>query len=179
MPGDEMHVKRTAGIVLGGGAIAAWLAGAATSNRAVPDPIIPAPAPIDARGSNLAKEIARLHERLRPAAAPHMPGRNLFAFHATAAPAPPTVAAVATAIVEAPIGRAADALPALKLSGIAEDPADGGGTIRTAFISTGNQLLVVKEGEAVGDRYRVMKITSDTVELIDLSDNSTRRLAMK
>jgi len=173
-----MHVKRTASIVLGGGAIAAWLAGAATSNRAVPDPIIPAPAPIDARGSDLAKEIARLHERLRPSAAPHMPGRNLFAFHAVATPPPLTVAPRA-AIGEAPVDRAADAAPVLKLSGIAEDPAEGGGTIRIAFIATGNQLLVVKEGEAVGDRYRVVKITSDTVELTDLSDNSTRRLAMK
>jgi hypothetical protein len=172
-----MHVKRTASIVLGGGAIAAWLAGAATSNRAVPDPIVPPPAPIDARGSDLARESARLHERLRPSAAPRMPGRNLFAFHA--APPPANIASRPAAIVEGPLGRVAESVPALKLSGVAEDPAEDGGVSRTAFISTGNQLLVVREGDAVGDRYRVVKITSDTVELTDLGDNSTRRLAMK
>jgi len=76
----RVHVKRTAAIVLGAGAVAAWLQGAATSKRPVPDPIIPRATTIDLRGAELANEIAKLHERLRPTATPHTPGRNLFAF---------------------------------------------------------------------------------------------------
>jgi hypothetical protein len=174
-----MHVKRTAGIVLGGGAIAAWLAGAATSNRAVPDAIVPPAAPIDARGSDLANEIARLHERLRPSAAPRMPARNLFTFRDAAAAAPAAAPGPQpSAIVEAALPPA-DVLPDLKLSGIAEDPGPDGAPLRTAFISGGGQLLMVKEGDAAGDRYRVVKIGADAVELLDRTDNSTRRLVMK
>jgi hypothetical protein len=136
--------------------------------------------PIDARGSDLANEIARLRERLRPAAAPRMPARNLFTFRAAAAAAPPAAAPVhAPAIVDPSRPPSVDAVPALKLSGIAEDPGPDDTTIRIAFITTGSQLLMVKEGEAVGTRYRVATITSDAVELMDLTDNSTRRLAMK
>ena len=169
-------MKRTAAIVLGAGAVAAWLQGAATSRRPLPDPITPHAATIDVRGEELAKEIARLHERLRPTATPHTPGRNLFAFRT----APAIVAAVPiprAALTEAPIAPAA-AQPALKLSGIAEDPgADG--PIRQAVISGGGQLFIVKEGELVTPRYRVEKISSDVVELTDLVDGSTRRLALR
>jgi hypothetical protein len=172
----RVHVKRTFAIVLGAGAVAAWLQGAATSRRPLPDPIIPHAATIDVRGEELAKEIAKLHERLRPTATPHTPGRNLFAFRT----APAIVAAVPiprAALTEAPIAPAV-AQPALKLSGIAEDPGDDG-PIRQAVISGGGQLFIVKEGELVTPRYRVVKISSDVVELTDLVDGSTRRLALR
>jgi hypothetical protein len=179
MRGDEMHVKRTASIVLGAGAIAAWLAGAATSNRAVPDPIVPPPAQIDARGSDLANEIAKLRERLRPAASPRTPGRNLFAFRATAPAAEPVAPAHAAAVADSAPARPAETSPVLKLSGLAEDPGPDATVVRIAFITTGGQLFMVKEGEPVGDRYRVERITPDAVELTDLLDNSTRRLVLK
>jgi hypothetical protein len=172
-----MNVKRTATIVLCGGALAAWLAGAATSNRAIPDPVVPRALPIDARGTALAGEIAKLHERLRPAAMPHTPGRNLFAFRAAAA-APPTAPAPRAAITEIPLAPPGPAQPALKLAGISEDPgADA--PLRMAFISGGGQLFMVKEGEAVTPRYRVARIASDGVELTDLIDGSSRRLVMR
>src|SRR5690242_1450030 len=115
-----MQVKRTATIVLGGGALAAWLAGAATSNRALPDPIATAPPRIDARGADLANEIAKLQERLRPSATPRTPGRNLFAFRAAAPRAAIAEPPPRPAIVEAP-APPRPVLPALKLSGVAED----------------------------------------------------------
>src|SRR5262245_63733817 len=106
-----MHAKRTATIVLGGGALAAWFAGAATSNRALPDPVLTRPPQIDSRGAALASEIEKLHERLRPSATPRTPGRNLFTFRAAAA----------RAVVDAPAApRPVHA--ALKLSGLAVDP---------------------------------------------------------
>jgi hypothetical protein len=173
-----MHVKRTATIVLGGGAVAAWLAGAATSNRPLPDAVPIARAPVDARGDELANEIARLRERLKPSATPRMPARNLFTFRAAAAPAAAPAPAPRAAITEAPI--APPALPPLKLSGLSEDPAaDGAAPVRMAFVSADGQLFIVKEGELVTARYRVTRIAADGVELLDLTDNTTRRLSLR
>jgi hypothetical protein len=177
MPLSRMQVKRTATIVLVGGALAAWLAGAATSNRAAPDPIIVRPSAIDARGANLASEIERLHERLRPSESPRTPGRNLFTFRAAAprivAPAP----APQAAIVDAP-APPRPVEPVFKLAGIAEDPGPEG-PVRTAIISGEGQLFVVTVGQMVTARYRVERISADVVELVDVNDNTTRRLAMK
>jgi len=171
-------VKRALTIVLVGGALAAWLAGAATSNRALPDPIVTRPAPIDARGEDLANEIARLHERLRPSATPRTPGRNLFTFRAAAAPTAPALPAPPRpAIVEAPpLPRPTEL--ALKLTGMAEDPGPDG-PVRVAFLSGEGQLYMVKEGDEIAGRYRVAKIAADVVELVNIADNTTRRLAMK
>jgi hypothetical protein len=175
-----MHMKRTVTIAVVGGALLAWLAGAATSNH----PIAPVPiaqyAPIELRGAELASEIARLHERLRPSATPRQPSRNLFAFRAmparAAVPVLPSVPA--PALSEAPPPLAAPAQPSVKLVGLGED--DGpDGPVRTAFISSEGQLFVVKEGENVTPRYRVVKISADVVELVDLTDNTVRRLALR
>ena len=173
-----MNLKRTATIGVVGAALAVWLASAATSNRAAPPPFVVPPSPIDSRGAALADEIARLHERLRPTVAPNQPARNLFSFRSgPSRPLPqPVVAAPSPAIVEAPAPRPPQ--PALKLSRIAED--DGpDGPARVAIISGDGQLFMVKEGDAVTLRYRVARISADVVELTDLTDNSTRRLAMK
>jgi hypothetical protein len=171
-----MNLKRTATIVVGGAAIGVWLAGAATSNLGIPPASIMPKPPIDLRGEELANEIARLQERLRPTSQPRQPGRNLFAFRARSAPAR------AAAAVEPPIMAlalpAAPALPSFKLAGIAEDESPDG-PLRTAIISGEGQLFLVKEGDEVTPRYRVAKISADVVELIDVGDNSTRRLALR
>src|SRR5262249_61781614 len=93
-----MNLKRTATIGVVGGALAAWLASAATSNRPVPRPIVIPTPPIDLRGAELADEIARLRERLRPTTTPSQPGRNLFTFRAPRprAAAPEIVALAST-----------------------------------------------------------------------------------
>jgi hypothetical protein len=171
-----MNLKRTATFGVVGGALAVWLASAATSNRTLRPPIIVPPSPIDSRGAALAEEVARLHERLRPTATPNQPSRNLFSFRSAPARALPPPAAPPPAIVEAPAPQPAQ--PSLKLAGIAED--DGpNGPERTAIIAGDGQLFMVKEGDAVTLRYRVAKISADVVELTDLTDNSVRRLALK
>ena len=172
-----MNFKRTAALLVVGGALAAWLAAAANSGiddaqrmRAIKT------SPIDSRGAVLASEIARLHEQLRPSAAPLQPSRNLFSF---AVRQPKTAAPIQTpkpALSEAPAAR--PAAPPVKLSGIAEDQT-ANGVVRTAIVSTPGQLFLVKEGEQVTDRFRVIKISSDVVELADLTDNTTLRLALK
>ncbi len=172
-----MNLKRTTTIVVVGGALIAWLAGAATSNHAIPPVAVVQQTSIEKRGAELAGEIERLHERLAPVATPRTPGRNLFAFRAMAArPAAPIAPASRPALTE--VAPAPIALPPLKLSGIAED-AGADGPVRIAFISGEGQLFMVKEGETVTPRYRVAKISADVVELVDVVDNSIRRLALR
>ena len=174
-----MNLKRTATIVVVGAALVAWLAGAATSNQhdSAPQPFVQRRRS-RMRGAELAVEIARLHERLRPTrrAAPagtqsvRVPRRGRAV---APAPAPSGASAALAERRAAPI-----ALPALKLAGIAED-AGADGPVRIAIISGEGQLFMVKEGETVTPRYRVAKISADVVELIDLIDNTVRRLALR
>ena len=170
-----MNLKRTTTIVVVGAALIAWLAGAATSNHQIAPATVLQQTTIEKRGAELAVEIERLHERLAPTSAPRTPGRNLFSFHAaTARPqAPPPPKPAVADVAPAPI-----ALPALKLSGIAED-AGADGPVRIAFISGEGQLFMAKEGDTVTPRYRVAKISADVVELTDLIDSSVRRLALR
>jgi hypothetical protein len=171
-----MNVKRTATSVVVGAVLIAWLAGAATSKRDIPPPIITPRQAIDARGVELTKEIARLHDRLRPTTPPAQPRRNLFTFRATAAPATHDARSAPSSTIEAPAPRTSE--PALKLAGIAED--DGAdGPDRTAIISGEGQLFMVKEGDSVAGRYRVARISSDAVELTDVNAGIVRRLVMK
>jgi hypothetical protein len=172
-----MNLKRTTTIVVVGAALIAWLAGAATSNHPIPPVPEVQHTTLEERGADLAREIERLHERLAPVDTPRTPGRNLFAFRAMAArPAAPVAPAVRPALPD--VAAVPIALPPLKLSGIAED-AGADGPVRIAFISGEGQLFMVKEGEAVTSRYRVTQISADVVELVDVADNSIRRLALR
>ena len=168
-----MNPKRTATIVVVGGALLAWLAGAATSNRADR-------AGARDRYSHDRQQRCRAREGNRapprtPAADRHtcsvesqsllVPlGSGPRGSGAEASPAAP-------ALVEAP--PLPPPLPPLKLVGVAEDPgADG--PARTAIVVGDGQLYTVKEGENVTARYRVTRISADVVELLDLNDNAAR-----
>jgi hypothetical protein len=172
----SMLLKRTATIVVAGGALAAWLAAATTPPERHAAPLPARAAAVAASSAELAIETARLHERLRPDAAPRQPGRNLFTFDAP--PAETRLAIAPMPVPIEPVLAPAAPMPALKLAGIAEDPGPSG-PIRTAVISGPGQLFLVKEGESVTSRYRVEKISADVVELADLDDGTTRRLALK
>lgn len=173
-----MNVKRTTTIVVFGGALAAWLAAAATYRGPdIGEPLVLKSSAIDGRGAALAGEISRLHERLHPTARPPQAGRDLFSFVASRPRAVELVKTPAAALTEAP-AIARPTLPAMRLSGIAED-ATADGVVRTAIISGFGQLFLAKEGDPVTDRYRVVKISSDVVELTDLADRSTLRLALR
>jgi hypothetical protein len=171
-----MNLKRTTTIAVVG-ALIAWLAGAATSNRPMPPVTAVQQTTIEKRGAELAIEIERLHARLAPAISPSAPGRNLFTFRAMAARPPAPVLQVPRAAISE-FAPAPMALPSLKLAGIAEDAGEDG-PVRVAFISGEGNLFMVKEGETVTPRYRVAKIAADVVELTDVIDNSIRRLALR
>jgi hypothetical protein len=172
-----VNLKRTATIVVVGAAFAAWLSAAiAPAGRTNVARGRATSSAVETRSTDLEQEIARLHDRLRPDATPRDPGRNLFAFHtAPSRPAAPLPVLARPALSEPP---PIAALPMLKLVGIAEDGAPDA-VVRTAIISEGGQLYLVKEGEAVTARYLVAKISADVVELTDTGDGSVRRLALK
>lgn len=153
-------------------ALAAWLAAAATSAVRPARSVALAPPQIDMRGAALAAEIERLHDRLRPTAAPEH-NRNLFQFAA-----PRTVAlapAVATPpSTPAPATEPARVEPPFKLIGVAEDSG-----LRTAILSSPSQLVFAKAGDIVAQKYRVAGLTADSVELTDIDDGHVLRLALK
>ena len=171
-----MTAKRAAIFVIVLGALAAWIAAAATSGVRDIKPVAPfSPPAIDTSGTALEAEIARLRDRLRPTASPRL-GRDLFQFAAR-----PRIAPEAAPVVPPPISSPAPApLPAFTLIGVAQDAAEGG-TVRTAIISTPGQLFLVKEGDDVtsaGARYRVTKIFEDAADL-SAADQTILHLALK
>ena len=173
-----MNFKWAATLVIVVGALAAWRTFSPTPDRGGATPLdVVAQAPIDARAVALAKEVARLRDRLEPGVSLPHHGRDLFRF-ATAAPHAAPLALVTN---PAPSDVAIPSQPLLKLIGVAEDTTTDG-LVRTAIISGPGQLYVVKEGDRVTSRYRVARISPDVVELDDLArtgDASVLRLALK
>ena len=171
-----MTVRRAAILVIVLGALAAWIAAAATSGVSEVRPVAAfAPPPIDRSGVALEAEIARLHDHLRPTASPRF-DRDLFQF---AAPRPRVVPKDAAAVAPAPAPSAAPA-PSLTLIGVAQDAVEGN-TVRTAIISTPGQLFLVKEGEEVnvaGLSYRVVRLSADSADL-SAADDTMLHLALK
>ena len=172
-----MNWKRTATIGAVGGVLAAWLAGATTSNRRVVDTTIAKPTPVELSGAELADEIARLRERLHPVVEPQRPARNLFQFSSRAAAPPSRVDPREPEVSELP-AQQAPAAPPLTLVGIAEDLGPDG-PIRTAIISGLGQLFFVKEGDSIVERFRVQRLSGEAAELSDLADSTIFRLALK
>jgi hypothetical protein len=175
-----MNLKRVLTLTVVGGALAALIAGAATTgyHRA---PITPPHRSqtdkADRSSATLAVEIARLHERLRPTAAPEQPSRNLFTFRSSRRSTrlydvepPPVAAEPAAPVVETPAP--------LELIGLASDGVDTA-LVRTAILSGFGQLFLAKEGEAVTERFRVTRIGADVVELSDTQSPTPVRLALR
>ncbi|MGH9345928.1 MAG: hypothetical protein ACRD26_01565 [Vicinamibacterales bacterium] len=134
----------------------------------------PSAAHTAAASAEIQREADRLHDRLRQGIAYRLPARNLFRFHAVPGKAPgrPPVEEIAPAPEPAP--------PALRmmLSGIAEDVV-GDEIVRTAIISTPDDVHLVKIGETVGGTYRVSAIAAGAVELVRVDDGTVVQLSLK
>jgi len=162
-----MNVKRV--IVLGasGGAVAVWLASAATATRpASATAVVPKTRVVEVSGAQLAAEISRLRDRLRPDAAP-TEQRDLFRY------SPRRESAGLSAVPVAPsadIMPASAPAPALKLVGMADD---------TAIIAGAGELLFVREGDLATPRYRVTKVSAESVDLVGVDDQAPLHLAFK
>jgi hypothetical protein len=172
-----MTARRAAIFVIVLGALAAWIAAAATSGVRDAKPVAPfSPPAIDTSGAALEADIARLHDRLRPTASPHL-GRDLFQF--AAARPPVTTQSAPTAPEPLPLPAPAPP-PRLTLIGVAQDGAESA-AVRTAIISTPGQLFLVKEGDEVtsaGARYRVTRISENAADL-SAADQTMLHLALK
>ncbi len=86
-------------------------------------------------------------------------------------PAATDQSAIAAALRDAALQALASASqqppqPQIRLVGIAES-GSGDATIRTAVVSLDGELALVREGERLGQRYRVARITADSVHLED------------
>jgi hypothetical protein len=170
-----MNLKRTASVVIVGGACAAWLAAATAPHvRESPAPTGAAGAPRDARAERLASDIARLQGYLRPGADLRPSVRNPFRFAAARPPASPRRATTPAVMPTPPVMPPS---PSLKLSGMAED-AGPNGPVRTAIVSGMGQLFLVREGDTIAARYHVLRIGSDVIELTDMT-GTVFRLGMK
>jgi hypothetical protein len=162
--------------------LAAWLASASgIVNQSVPSSAAD-PQPVQSTGTEtLAEDVQaqaqRLRDRLASAPAPKQPARNPFSF----APKPTRARTVAAA-VQPPAPTAsvpAYPEPLLTLVGVAADQTPSG-IARTAIITAeAGQMFMVKPGEFIGARYRVESVGADVVELLDLTNQSTRRLALR
>jgi hypothetical protein len=128
----------------------------------------------DAGALALTAEVAKLQRGAAAVNGPRRPGRNLFEFGAREARA--RVALPAQPAVNA--GRAAPAVLSFKLVGLAEERG-GDQPVRTAIVSSGRELLFVKQGDMVDDRYRVISVSTDRVELSDAADGAIVTLALK
>ena len=179
-------MRRRAVFLVGGGLLATWLVAAAQQPR------VPAPSPdaeqaiastaaVDS-AELLAREIqsqaARLREHLAAVPQPRE-GRNPFAFGEARQESVPRLAraGAAPADDEPPV-ITIDEPVAFTLSGIAEDgPADA--LTRTAVLSGFGDVFLVKAGETVASRYRVVAVAADAVELEDLTTGRTIRLGLR
>jgi hypothetical protein len=104
----------------------------------------------------------------------HQPTRNPFAFGAAPHAANQVIA---PKVVEAPPAVFVPPPPPFTLSGIATDRINGE-LRRTAILSSPNGVLLAREGDAVGERYRVVSIDENAVTLSAVSDGSAVRLAL-
>jgi hypothetical protein len=166
-----MNLTRPVAIGVGVGALVTWMAWAAAP---APRPYTPPRArarAVEHSGAELAREVERLHDRLRPETEPSFQ-RNVFAFRGRARRAPelPTNSVIAAP----PAPRAPD----LRLDGMAED--DGpGGPVRTAVIAGANGVYLVKEGDVLLARYRVERLSDDAADLRDVDSGVEVHLVLR
>ncbi len=158
--------------------VGTWLASYAPVGGPRPQPSAsPSAARTETAAAEIQREASRLHDRLNQVTSYRLPARNPFLFGAPpqAPPAPPPEPAFTVEDV-APVNGA----PTLRLmlSGIAEDIVDDQ-MVRTAIISTPENVYLVKVGETISDTYKVTRIEATVVELVRLDDGSTVQLTLR
>jgi hypothetical protein len=180
-----MDASRAALMVVGVNLVAVWAAAAAGGRAAATEPAAAAQtvefeAVVEARAS-LVASTERLEAHARRDVAPAMV-RDPFRFGAESRPAgrraparpesePPADTGNATA---APV----ETEPDIVLQGMAESD-DGEAIVRTAILRAGPELVLASLGMRVGDRYEVVALAADSVELEDTASHVRRTLRMK
>jgi hypothetical protein len=177
-----MTPARAAAVVGGVTFVAAWLASATglLGVRESPPPTarVSATSGAGTLAADVQAQAARLRERLSRAPVPQPRGRNPFRFESRRPifNERPIVAAVVAE--PAPPGPVVTTPPALRLEGLAERDS-AGGRKRIAILSGFGQVFFVAPGDTVLERYRVVAIGADAIELQDLSGGTPVRLALR
>ena len=173
---------RHAALIGGACLLAAWLATAASLRHAADfndaglQPFVYTD-DIDPMVIEVRAQSERLAERLRTAPAPLEPGRNPFVFAAVRAePAPLGAGLRALSGTELAPSRSPGS--ALDLIGIAEQE-QSDGVVRTAILTAPEGLLVVREGEVVGETFRVDQIDAAAVVLTHVETGGALKLDLK
>jgi hypothetical protein len=170
-----MTPKRAATWLGAGMLLAAWIAAAAAPSFAPVAEVETGDVKVsepDRQALALAAEAERLRQRLNIVAVRRPVTRNVFQF----APTTPRVTAVSQAI-PAPLP-IIPIPPAVKLLGVAEDNT-GANPGRTAILTLEGELLLVREGESFGARYRLTHVGPDVAEIEDTADSHTFRVALQ
>lgn len=178
-----MTGSRLAALLLFAAVGGAWLASAAGVTRharlarAAPRQ---ADAPqFDALTADVQAQAGRLRERLAQAPAPRELHRNPFRFAGRAAPAIRPAGRAASLDPEPAPAVPEMREPSLQLIGVAEN-ASTEGVVRTAMITGGyDELMMVTAGQRILDRYEVVAVGADAVELKDIQTGAIRRLMLQ
>jgi hypothetical protein len=178
-----MNASRAALMVVGVNLVAVWAAAAAGGRSVSSEPAAPpqlvAEAAVGEASASLLAAAERLEAHARRDVTPTMV-RDPFRFRAEARPAGRRADAVPAAA--APAGPPPDAVPApepdIALQGMAESTEDGT-VIRTAILRAGGELVLASMGTRVGDRFEVVALTAESVELEDLVNHVRRTWRMK
>ena len=104
-------------------------------------------------------------------------GRNIFVSQAEV-PIPKVVSSAATDQAKdpgwkLPVVQAAPPIP-LKFFGFANEP----GEARKIFLSKGEDVFIAGEGDIVDRRYKVMKISANSVDILDVLSNNRQSIPL-
>ena len=163
-----MNASRAAVMVVGVNLIAVWVAAAAGGRAAQPQ------GQPDARGaqdravvqaqSALVEATDRLRRHIGPSLADAAVRRDPFTFAGARLPRPEPASAGPVTPELAPAPAPAPTAPEIVLQGMAESR-DGESIVRTAILDVGGELVFATMGAIVGERFTVVAITADSVEL--------------
>jgi hypothetical protein len=128
---------------------------------------------------DIQQEAARLQVRTHPAPRANETSRNPFRFGARLAPeARPSGTSGPIRVAQPLAVPLAPPPPRVSLDGIATDVVDGQEQ-RTAILNTDAGVVLAKEGEQVAGQFRIVKIATDAVELVNVNDGTTLRVVLR
>lgn len=168
-----MSSRRVATLVGVCALVVVWLAAAAGTRPGQPAiQVAPrvAVSETDTMADDIQNQAERLRGRLDSAPKPHQSARNPFEFATRGAM--PTAGHGADGDPVTSEAVPSVQRPPLTLIGVAEYRLPDG-VRRTAVISGFGQLFFANEGETVTPRFRVTAVGADSIDVIDLSENST------
>jgi hypothetical protein len=166
--------------VSGATVLAGWLASSPPANAPsnTTSPARSARPPAASATADIQEQAERLQTGLRGERNYSPPQRNPFRFEegGDAYPLEPGTSFEPEGVPQPEAMAPEPAPPAISLSGIAEDQVNGQ-ISRTAIVSSPGGVELLREGnEILG--YRVVRIESEAVELVRISDGSTLRFTL-